>query len=295
MLCYGGWRTLDDSLFRHNRTRSYFGIYTVDDYGNGAYRMLTHGTTMHGVQFLRPELRRLPTTYYARRSGIGLALQNADHLYGPHARIGVVGLGTGTLSCYARPGQDWRFFEIDPAIADLSTRTGTFTFVHDCAPRAHIVLGDARLALARQPKGGLDMLALDAFSSDAIPMHLLTREAFQVYAQALQPNGMLLVHISNRYVSLLPVVAAAARSGHWWAVMMDFKPDLVEINEQASRSVWIAMSRNDQKIAELMLASFSGGEWTLVAPRRGFDAWTDDHASILPLLRLRAFGSWFGS
>jgi hypothetical protein len=295
MLCYGGWRSVGDSLFHHDRTRSYFGIYTVRDHADGTYRTLTHGTTLHGIQFLRPELRREPTTYYAPRSGVGLAMRNADFLYGHHARIGVVGLGTGTLSCYARPGQDWRFFEIDPAIVDIAIRSGTFTYIRDCAPAARILIGDARLTLARQSRGTLDMLALDAFSSDAIPIHLLTREAFQVYANALQPSGMLLVHISNRYIHLLPVVAAAARRGGWTAASLDYRPDIVETEELASRSTWIALSRDESKIAELMLASINEGEWTIISPTPGFDGWTDDYASILPLLKVRSFGFTFGS
>jgi len=289
MLCYGGWRMLSDSLIHHNRTRSYFGVYTVEDYADGAYRMLTHGTTLHGLQFLAPEQRRQPTTYYAPKSGVGLVMQQADYLYGNQARIGVVGLGTGTLSCYARPGQQWSFFEIDPSMVALATRSGRFTFVRDCAPQARMVLGDARLTLARQPKGGLDILALDAFSSDAVPIHLLTREAFQVYADALQPKGMLLVHISNRYVDLLPVVAASAQSGGWHAVIMDYSPDFLEAGDQFSRSIWIALSRNPDNIAELIVSNFGQQEWRVVSPRKGFDGWTDDYASILPLLKWDAF------
>lgn len=285
MLCYGGWWTLDVSLFWNTRTRSYFGVYTISNNEGGTARILTHGTTMHGLQNLAPARRLEPTTYYAPRSGVGLAMRSATTLFGPNARIGVVGLGTGTLSCYAIPGQSWRFFEIDPAMVDIATRSGHFTFLRYCAPQAGISLGDARLSLSRQPAGQLDLLALDAFSSDAVPMHLLTREAFAVYARALQPGGLLLVHVSNRYVDLEPVVAAAAKAGGWRAVELAYYPTEAEAAHHASVSVWIAMSRDALAIDNLIFASAREADWQQVKPRAGFSGWSDDHASILPLLR----------
>ncbi|WP_204306841.1 fused MFS/spermidine synthase, partial [Klebsiella aerogenes] len=127
-------------------------------------------------------------------------------LYGPAARVGVVGLGTGTLACYARPGQSWRFFEIDPAIVHLARDSGKFTFLKQCAPQTRISIGDARVRLTETQSASLDLLALDAFSSDTVPMHLLTRQAFVTYGRVLAPNGLLLVHISNRFMALAPVV-----------------------------------------------------------------------------------------
>lgn len=290
MLCFGGLRMLNDSLGGLDRTRSYFGVYIVRDYDYPApYRVLQHGTTLHGLQSLEPGKERQPTTYYAPRSGVGLALRQADFLYGNHARVGVVGLGTGTLSCYARPGQTWQFFEIDPAIVKIATDGGSFSFLRNCAPQAQVMLGDARLTLARQVAGRLDILALDAFSSDAVPMHLLTREAFGVYGRVLQPAGLLLVHISNRYVDLAPVVAAAARQGKWQTAVLDYNPTDLETEEHAGRSVWIALSRNPMKIAELTLGSMGQGEWRPLPSAKQFPGWTDDFASILPLLRSSGF------
>jgi spermidine synthase len=284
MLSFGGWQALDGSLHRHNRTRSYFGIYTVTTGGFGTTRILTHGTTMHGLQSLEPNLRREPTTYYAPRSGVGLAMRAATTLYGPAARIGVVGLGTGTLACYALPGQDWRFFEIDPAMVAIAAR-GEFTYLRDCAPDARIVIGDARLSLSRQPAGALDLLALDAFSSDAVPTHLLTREAFAVYGRALQRKGILLVHISNRFVDLVPVVAANAAAGGWSARISTYVPTPAETARYASVSIWIALARDQQMLDNLELASRGEGAWGLLDRRSGFDGWSDDHASILPVLK----------
>ena len=169
MVARGGWITLEDSA-DGMRERSYFGVYTVRQYADPATRVLLHGTTVHGRQFLDPDLRRAPTTYYGPTSGVGLALAAADDIYGEGADIGVVGLGTGTLACYRQPDQDYTFYEIDPRVVDYS-RDRVFSFLGDCAPQAEIRLGDARIALESEPAQQYDVLAVDAFSSDAIPLH----------------------------------------------------------------------------------------------------------------------------
>jgi SAM-dependent methyltransferase len=285
MLSYGGWWTLDVSLNWETRTRSYFGIYAINKSSDGNAMTLTHGTTLHGMQLLDPALRLEPTTYYSPRSGVGLAALAAETLYGPGGRIGVVGLGTGTLACYALPDQRWRFFEIDPAMVRIATQSGYFDFVENCAPQARIVLGDARLSLARSPRSSFDMLALDAFSSDAVPMHLLTSEAFAVYARALQPKGLLLVHISNRYVELEPVVDAAAKAGGWRAMILDHYPVEAERARRATASMWVAMSRDPVTIDNLLAASGPNNLWRPLVGRPDFAGWSDDYASILPLIK----------
>ena len=146
-------------------------------------------------------------------SGVGIALAAAPRLYGNAARIGVVGLGAGTLACYAQPGQHWTFYEIDPVIVGIARDPAQFTFLSRCQPGAPIIVGDARLTLERAPAAAADILVVDAFSSDSVPMHLLTREAFATYRRHLAPGGLLLVHISNRYLDMEPVIAAAARDG----------------------------------------------------------------------------------
>ncbi|MDB5691229.1 MAG: hypothetical protein JWO81_292, partial [Alphaproteobacteria bacterium] len=281
MMSYGGWSKLYQSA-SGMRERSYFGIYTVSDHADPLSRLLTNGTTLHGVQNLDPSEELEPTSYYARRSGIGHALASAPVLYGPAARIGIVGLGAGTLSCYYLPGEDWRIFEIDPVVLRIA-RT-RFTFLPRCAPQAKIVLGDARLSLSHQPPGALDMLAVDAFSSDAIPMHLLTREALAVYARALSPQGLLLVHISNRYLDLEPVLAAAQADG-WTGAIFSYQPEPFEPVHNLTASIWVAMARDPQALERLKQASGEDGYlWRPLRARRGFAGWTDDHASILPLL-----------
>ena len=283
MLAHGGWSVLNISRF-DTRIRSYFGVYSVGD-RDGA-RVLTHGTTMHGIQDTRPGRLTHPTTYYAPKSGVGQVLARADEFFGDRARVGVVGLGTGTLSCYARPGQHWSFFEIDPKMVRLARESGYFTFLRNCAPEAEMVLGDARISLAEAPKDSLDILAIDAFSSDAVPMHLLTREALRVYGRALQPRGILLFHVSNRYIDLQPVVAAAAKVEGWHTALMYYSPSDEEEADFATVSVWIVLSRDQPMIDAITSESAEMTSWEDVALRPGFPGWTDDYATILPLLKI---------
>lgn len=272
MLVHGGWSAFQLSIEPGARTRSYFGIYTVRN--EGPTRTLVHGTTYHGVELLDPVLQRQPVSYYGPRSGVGQAMRSLS----ANARVGIVGLGTGTLACYTQPGQSWRFFEIDPAVVRIAHRQ--FRYLALCNPNVPVTLGDARLSLDGEPAQSFDLLALDAFSSDAIPMHLLTREAFAGYARVLAPKGLLLVHISNRYLDLEPVVAAAARDG-WQAALLD---DEAPIDQPwLDSSTWIAMSRDSAALTALTEAP----GWRTLHDRPGFPGWSDDFASILPLIRIR--------
>jgi SAM-dependent methyltransferase len=281
LILFGGWRAVELSLEKGARTRSYFGVYTIRD-GEGR-RELDHGTTVHGIQLTGSAAReRMATTYYVAGAGIGQALRVTPLLYGPAARIGIVGLGTGTLACYATPGQRWRFYEIDPTVITIARDSGRFTYLARCAPQAQIVLGDARLSLSTAPSASLDLLALDAFSSDAIPMHLMTQEAFATYARVLAPRGLLLVHVSNRFLDLEPVVAAAAHTGGWHAAEFSYRPPTYE--PEASPSQWIALSRDPEAIRTL--TGVTPG-WRGLAARPGMPAWTDDYSTILPLLKWR--------
>jgi len=272
MLGHGGLSTLKLSA-EGARSRSYFGVYTVQETPDGRLRRLNHGTTMHGQQFLDPARRLEPTSYYGRTAGIGLAMG----AMGPEARIGVVGLGVGTLACYRQPGQDWTFFEIDPAVVRYS-QDRTFTFLSECAPQARIVIGDARLRLAEEPAGRFDLLAIDAFTSDAIPMHLMTREAFAVYDRTLAEDGLLLMHISNRFIDLAPMVAALAEQGGWHGLLRDDS----DVAEGQSASLWIALAHSEIRLAELQAES--ARTWTDLPPPSA-QAWTDDDSSLIALLR----------
>ena len=273
----GGYAQLQ-ATFDGTRTRSYFGIYTVRDLPTGQ-RQLLHGTTLHGEQWLDLKRETEPTTYYGPTGGAGRTLLAAEQLFGRDARIGVVGLGVGTLSCYRRPGQSWTFYEIDPEVLAYSQR-GQFTYLKRCAGDSPVVIGDARLKLAEAPAGSLDILAVDAFSSDAIPLHLLTDEAAEVYFRALAPDGVLLIHISNRFVDLEPVLAALGKArGLATAIDKDEK-----VAKGLSRSDWVALSRDPAKLAELT----AGGGWQPLKPPAD-SVWRDDFASILPHLTWRTF------
>lgn len=293
LILFGGYRAIQLSL-TDARTRSYFGVYTVTDFANE--RQLAHGTTLHGVQ-LKGARSTEPTTYYVPGSGVGQAMLALPDLYGPAARVGVVGLGTGTLACYAKPGQSWRFFEIDPAMVHLARDSGKFTFLRQCAPQVLISLGDARVRLTESASASFDLLALDAFSSDTVPMHLLTREAFATYGRVLAPNGLLLVHISNRFMALAPVVSAAAREGGWQAIRLSYEPEphfvatpapgggtavKSQEPEAEAASVWIALSHDKATLDRL---AARGGGWQRLGDWPNFPAWTDDYASVVPVLR----------
>ena len=277
MLAKGGISTFNTTL-EGNRTRSYFGVYNVYDDHVEQTRILTHGTTLHGKQPLAPERRREATTYYGDTAGVGLALEAAPQLYGSAARIGVVGLGSGTLACRHKPGQRWTIFEIDPAMLRFS-RNGTFTYLQTCAPDARVVLGDARVELEKEPAQSFDVLAVDAFSSDAIPLHLLTDEAVGVYERTLAANGLLLIHISNRYIALEPILAAiAAKRGLVAAVRRDVPSGGLTV-----ASNWVVLASDPAQLARLRQIS-RYQTWEPLEPAQG-PAWTDDHASVLPYIR----------
>jgi SAM-dependent methyltransferase len=282
-MAVGGWQRLEYSAMPGKMTRSFFGIYSIRSGAHNS-RMLVHGTTVHGIQNLgSPERERMETTYYVPLSGVGLAMDAVPALYGPRARIAIVGLGTGTLACYARPGQQWTIYEIDPAVVRIARDPERFTFLSRCKPDARIKVGDARLLIERDPAATADLLVVDAFSSDAVPMHLLTREAFLDYRRLLSDRGLLLVHISNRYLDLFPVVAAAASDGRWNARFRSYRPDRDRtlLNEFASD--WIALSPSPDTMG--LLVERGGDKWAALPARQGFVPWTDDHASVLPLIK----------
>lgn len=286
----GGWYNAQLS-FDGVRMRSYFGTYTVNASESGRVRWLTHGTTMHGMQLLDEPTR--PISYYAPNSGIGKALIKTPELYGPNASVGIVGLGTGTLACYRKPGQKWQFFEIDPLIVEIARDRKIFSFLEKCAPDATMTLGDARLTLAEVPQDTFDVLALDAFSSDAIPLHLLTQEAFTTYGKALKADGMLLVHISNRYIDLNPVVSAEAKANGWHAALRHDSPTEAMTNDGVRASQWIALSRDPKKLAQLTgkldtkkSRYYNADQWLELDAPGDTRAWTDDYSSVLPHLSL---------
>ncbi|HMG60911.1 MAG TPA: fused MFS/spermidine synthase [Burkholderiales bacterium] len=257
-------------------SRNFYGVLNVRDSGEGpdAMRALSHGTIIHGKQFLEPERRDWPTSYYGLRSGIGLALLDARG-HGP-LRVGVVGLGAGTLAAYGRTGDVFRFYDINSDVIGLAR--SEFTFLKDSPAKVEVALGDARLSLERELPENFDVLALDAFSSDAIPVHLLTVEAFKTYLRHLKPGGVLAVHISNRYLDLVPVVQQAARH-------LSLELRQVENDDDDDVGVY----RSDWMLVSASPAAFEGKELKEAAER--IDAvprvklWTDDYSDLYRILK----------
>ena len=277
MLAQGGFDTIA-SMARSETQRSYFGVYRIRDDADGKTRYLLHGTTIHGVQSLDPSQRRTPLSYYGAKSGAGLVLAQTEAMFGQNASVGVVGLGGGTLACYSRPGQSWTFFEIDPVVWNYS-RDGAFTFLRDCTPDAKVIIGDARLELAKLPKAGFDVLAVDAFSSDSIPLHLLTDEAIGIYMGSLAEDGVLLIHISNSFMKLEPAIAALAKKRGLSALQLfDDPPN----GAKTIASDWIVLARDEATLARLR-TKMGDKRWEPLMQPQG-PAWTDDHASVLPYI-----------
>jgi hypothetical protein len=206
---------LPSQVHRGQAQRSYFGVYRVVQSDDGQFNVLQHGTTLHGAQRIRdrwgrPVVSFTPATYYHPKSPMAYAVRIVGTRLarvGREGRYGVIGLGAGSMACHSAAGETWRFFEIDPVVVGIANGSN-FTYLANCQPKADIVLGDARLTFAREANESFDLLVVDAFSSDAIPMHLLTAEAIALYASKLTPLGIGVLHISNRYLDLESVLAA---------------------------------------------------------------------------------------
>jgi spermidine synthase len=243
---------------------------------------LAHGTTLHGSQALAPAFRCHPTSYYTQLGTIGRSVRSVE-AGGGHVNLGVVGLGAGAMATYVRPGDRMRFFEIDPAVERIARDPRYFTYISDCAKGpVDVVLGDARLTLAREPAASYDILLLDAFTSDAIPTHLLTAEALNEYLSLLKPGGVLLVHISNRHLALeAPLAATAARVGAQ-ALIQNYRP-APGADPMAAESDVILVSRSPEA-----LARFTADPRWRPAQKGATRAWTDDYTNVMGALIARA-------
>lgn len=277
-LGYGAVNLIGESKLM---ARNFYGTMRVYDNGadQGLQRTLVNGSIVHGEQYLVNERRRWPTTYYGASSGVGMAIL-ASRTTGPQ-RVGVVGLGAATLAAYGRAGDYYRFYEINPLVVRVAR--SEFSFLADCPATVEIALGDARLLLEHEQAHRFDVLAVDAFSGDSIPVHLITREAFAVYFRQLRPGGILAIHISNRYLDLTPVVKLAADYYGKKARLVD--SDISDDDETKSKgeytSSWILIS--DQP--EIFEAKEFGDTTEEIEPTPSFRAWTDDYSSIYAALR----------
>jgi spermidine synthase len=262
------------------QVRSFYGTLRVTDEATedaGRYRTLIHGTIQHGTQFMATEeLRRLPTTYYSHNSGVGLALDNCCK--GRARRVADIGLGTGTLAVYGEPGDVFRFYEIDPRVEIIAKNV--FTYLRESRAKIEIAHGDARLSMEAEPPENYDVIAVDAFSGDAIPVHLITAEAIKLYQRHLAPGGIIAFHISNNYLSLGPVVQEQADHAGLHAVMVSTADD---DDTGAFSSDWVLVTANEKFLELPEIASASAK----IEPRPGLRLWTDDYSSLLPVLNLR--------
>jgi SAM-dependent methyltransferase len=268
------------------RERSFFGIYTVCADASGGRHKLYHGTTLHGDQLLDPNGMHVPTSYYNREGPLGqvFAARNDRHSL---AHVGVVGLGAGTTACYHRPGQTMTFFEVDPAMERIARDSHLFRYLElasadddEESPGLTVVIGDGRQNLARTPDGTFDLLVLDAFSSDAIPIHLLTREAVALYRRKLAPGGIVMFHISNRYVRLEPVVALLTADAGLGALIQEYDPSPTESGAGGASSVWVAVAR-DQADLEFLETD---DRWRPLMREPTVGIWTDDYSNIIRFL-----------
>jgi len=258
-------------------TRNFYGVLRVQDWDGGTsnhHRSLIHGTILHGTQYLEPALERQATTYYTASSGVGRALESMHPSLRP-LKIGIIGLGAGTIATYGSKGDVYRFYDINPAVVGIARRD--FTFLGKSDATIEIALGDARLNLEREPPQGFDLLAIDAFSSDAIPVHLITAEALAVYRRHMRPGGIIAFHVTNRFLDLIPVVQKLAEAQGLHAVLVaDDGSDTL-----ASRSDWVLVSDSDQALQAPPIEEASEP----IDDRPDLRLWTDDFNNIVQVLK----------
>ena len=261
--------------------RSFFGVHRVKVDAALPMLDLAHGTTQHGAEFTDPARWRSQVRYYYSGGPAGQFFAGLRAARQAPQRVAVIGLGTGALNCYASQGEAWTFYEIDPVVVRIAHDTRYFHYLEQCGADTKIVLGDGRLSLKADPNRHYDVLILDAFSSDAIPMHLLTREAIELYLDRLAPNGVMLLHISNRNLRLTPMLASLASDLRLAARHQLFLPSPAEEAEGAVGSEWMAMARRQSDLAFLD----SEPRWGKLSPARQVSAWTDNFSNIVSVLK----------
>jgi len=257
-------------------TRNFYGVLRVWETGSDAdrRRTLIHGTIMHGTQYFDPLLRRQPTTYYTATSGVGRAIESLHPRLEP-VRVGVIGLGTGTLAAWGAKGDVYRFYEINPSVIEIAGRD--FTYLADSEATVETALGDARLVLEREAPQQFDVLAIDAFSSDAIPVHLITSEALAIYERHVKPSGIIAFHVTNRFLDLAPVVEALAHAHGLAAVLVSDDGK----DTGSSVSDWVLLSKDPAALEKPAIADAASE----IAPRRDWRLWTDDFNNLVQVLR----------
>jgi len=264
----------------YNR-RSFYGVHTIIDHPPSSIRTLSSGNTVHGAQDLGPGRANEPLTYYSRTGPIGDVMA-AWEGRPQRQHVGVVGLGSGALAAYSTSNERWTFFEIDALVVEIARDRALFTYLGNARGEIDVIVGDARRSLTRAADDGFGVLVLDAFSSDAIPAHLLTREALALYLRKLTPSGLIVFHISNRYLDLEPVIGGAATALGLTSLTRVDQVTESELRAGKTSSIWIVMARAPGDLGPL---SGHGG-W---APsRQTVRYWTDDKSDLWSALRFRA-------
>jgi len=260
--------------------RSFFGVNTVQRTETGDYHVLVHGNTIHGAQHTDPSRWHEPLTYYHQEGPLGELLHALNGSRTLH-QVGIIGLGTGTLACYRLPHQHWTYYEIDPSVVRLAKDTRYFHYLSECGDGIDIILGDGRRSLATAQDGFYDILIIDAFSSDAIPIHLLTREALALYVQKLSPQGVIVFHISNINLDLSTVMSNLADDAKLAGRIEPFRPVTEQQeNNRLSPSSWAIMARTP---SDLSIVD-SDPRWKPLEPTPSTRVWTDDYSNILSVL-----------
>ena len=257
--------------------RSFFGVHRIERDPAG-YHLLSHGSTVHGAQSHDPARRLEPLTYYNRPGPVG---QLFAALPARSARnVAVIGLGAGTMTCYGRAGENWTYYEIDALVERIARDPRYFSWLSDCPVRPHVVLGDARLRLAEAPARRFDIIVVDAFASDAIPIHLLTREAIALYLDKLAPGGAIAVHISNRYLDLQPVFARIARELQLVGRFQHHNPTAGQQKQYLQPSVWLVLGREHADLGTIA----GDPRWLPLRESARVGLWTDDYSNLLSVL-----------
>ena len=273
--------------------RSFFGVLRLSETRSadlgGRIKMLAHGTTLHGAQAQNPRYRCRPLIYYAPRTPIGQVFLSKQ-ARSSQLRIGAIGLGTGSVAAYVRPGDRLTFFEIDPLVVRISSDPQNFSYTSECAKGAvDYVIGDARLTLGKQADNQFDILLIDAFSSDAVPAHLLTVEALKGYLTKLKPDGVLILHLSNRNLDLMSPAQAVARAANGWALAQSYRPgDSPEARWESPEDA-VVVARNHAALADLAKT----GKWTTADPFKA-RPWTDDYMNLAGALYGNLRARWRG-
>lgn len=260
-----------------HQERTFYGVLRVKLKDGGRKVELIHGTTIHGAEFVDPERQREPLMYYARSGPIGQIFE----AIGESRTVGVIGLGTGALVCYRKPGQEWTFYEIDEGVERIARDRRYFRYLEDSGPETKIILGDGRLSLKERPNGYYDALIIDAFSSDSIPIHLLTKQALTLYLKKLSDHGILIFHISNMALNLAPVVANLVSSVDAVAKYEIYYPTVPEANNGAASSEWVAIARHSHELG--FLERYPG--WKPLTSAPNARPWTDDFSNIVSAIK----------